>query len=67
VTSNFFPQCLLFNTVLLGLPTVVLAGREALFQSVSQLLVLFALPFGLIFGGLIVAWLIALAKGGERS
>jgi hypothetical protein len=34
---------------------------------VSHLLVLLALPFGLLFGGLIVAWLIALAKGGGRS
>jgi glycine betaine transporter len=44
--------------VMLGLFTiaVVLVGREGLLRSVSQLLVLFALPFALVFGGMVVAW-----------
>ncbi len=52
------PRHRLLWGIMLGLFTVavVLVGREGLLQSVSQLLVLFALPFALVFGAMAVAW-----------
>lgn len=45
--------------------TVILVGREHLLQSVSQLLILFALPFSFLFAGMVIFFVYKITRPSE--
>jgi glycine betaine transporter len=46
---------------------VILLGKDSLLQSVSQLLILFALPFSFLFLGMVLSFIYQLNKSSNKS